>query len=119
MYSRFRLIIIKKDLDKKNAGVECQDGGRHEDENLMHWFRLLINWLDSESGAELYTLSEFHSKMAEGSDAYNIKKWFKRKLQEHYKEHIFFSTVEGQDDVVCFKNMANYVINHKWQSSKG
>ena len=24
----------------------------------------------------------------------------------------------GRDDVVCFKNMANCVINHKWQSSK-
>ncbi len=75
------------------------NGGRHQDENLMHWFSLLINyWLDSESAAELYTLSELHSKMAgfsEGSDVYSIK-WFKRKLQEHYKEHIFFATVEGR-----------------------
>ncbi len=73
----------------------------------MHWFRLLIQWLESESGAELYTLSELHSKMVEfskGSDVYSIKR-LKQKIQEHYKEYIFFATVEGRDNVVCFKNM--------------
>jgi len=28
------------------------------------------------------------------------------------------ATVEGQDNVVCIKNMAEYVINQKWQSSR-
>ena len=59
-FSRF---MLKKDLDKRNAGGKDQDGGRHQDENLMHWLGLLIGWLESESGAELYTLSELHSKM--------------------------------------------------------
>ncbi len=69
-YSRF---MLNKDLKRK----VYHDGGRHQDENLMHWFGLLIQWLESESGAELYTLSELHSKMVEfskGSDVYSIKR---------------------------------------------
>ena len=45
-------------------------------------------------------------------------KGLKQKLQEHYKEHIFFANVEGCENVVCFKNMAMYIINEKWQSSR-
>ena len=61
-FSRF---MLKKDLDKKRPGSKHQDGGRHQDEQMMHWFNLLIMWFESESGAELYTLSELHSKMAD------------------------------------------------------
>ena len=56
-------------------------------------------------------------EFSKGSDVYSIKR-LKQKIQEHYKEYIFFATVEGRDNVVCFKNMAEYVINQKWQSSK-
>lgn len=87
---------------------------------MLKWFKALIEWLESESGAELYTLTELHSKMVEfsdGGDVYTIKR-LKQKLQEHYKEHIFFANVEGRENVVCFKNMAMYIINEKWQSSR-
>ena len=44
---------------------------------MLQWFKLLILWLQSESGAELYTLTELHSKMIEfsdGSGVYTIKR---------------------------------------------
>ena len=97
-----------------------QHTGRPQDKGMLKWFKALIEWLESESGAELYTLTELHSKMVEfsdGGDVYTIKR-FKQKLQEHYKEHIFFANVEGRENVVCFKNMAMYIINEKWQSSR-
>ena len=99
-----------------------QHTGRPQDEGMLKWFKVLIEWLESESGAELYTLTELHSKMVEfadgdGDGVYTIKR-MKQKLQEHYKEHIFFANVEGRENVVCFKNMAKYIINEKWQSSK-
>jgi len=40
----------------------------------------------------------------------------KQKLQEHYQEHIFFANVQGRENVICFKNMAKFIINEKWQS---
>ncbi len=45
-------------------------------------------------------------------------KRLKQKLQEHYKECIFFADVEGRGNVVCFRNMAMYVINEKWYVPK-
>ena len=89
--------------------------GRHQDEEMLQWFKLLIPWLESESGAELYTLIELHSKMTEFSDGscvYTIKR-LKKKLQEHYQEHIFFANVEGHENVACFRNMAKFIINEK------
>ena len=60
---------------------------------MLKWFNILVEWLESESGAELYTITEqLHSKMIEfsdGADVYTIKR-LKQKLQELYQEHIFF-----------------------------
>ena len=56
---------------------------------------------------------ELHSKMVEfagESEVYSIKR-LKQKLQEHYKEHAFFSEMEGRSNVLCFKNMVEYIIN--------
>ncbi len=53
---------------------------------------LLIKWFEAEADAELYTLTELHSKMikhADESDVYS-KKRLKQKLQERYTNYIFF-----------------------------
>jgi len=87
---------------------------------MLNWFTVLIKWLESDSGAELYTLGELHSKMiefADGENVYTIKR-LKQKLQDYYSDHIFFANVEGRENVVCFRNMAKYIVNEKWQSSK-
>ena len=94
--------------------------GRPQDEVTLKWFKALVEWLESESGAELYTLTKLYSKMVEfsnGDDVYTIKR-LKQKLQEHYKEHIFFAKVKGRENIVCFKNMAKCIITEKWQSSR-
>ena len=54
---------------------------------------------------------------SDGSDVYTNKR-LKQKLQEHYQEHIFFANVEGRENVICFRNMAKFIINEKWQSSR-
>ena len=68
----------------------------------------------------MYTLAELHTKMTEfsgDSEVYTIKR-LKQKLQEHYKEFIFFAEVDGRSNIVCFRNMAKYIINDKWYSEK-
>ena len=44
------------------------------------------------------------------SEVYTVK-MLKQKLQEHYKDFIFFVEVEGHVNIVCFRNMAKYIIN--------
>ena len=83
-------------------------------------FDELCHWLELEGGTELYTLSELHDQLKElasGSKVYTIKR-LKQRLIDHYKDVIFFAEVGGRHNVVCFRNMANYIINEKWYTNR-
>ncbi len=87
---------------------------------MLYWFQKLCQWLESEADAELYTLMELHAKISafsDGAEVYTTKR-LKQKLHEHYKDHIFFAEIEGSSNVLCFRNMANYIVNERWQSEK-
>ena len=43
--------------------------------------------------------------------------WLK-KLQTKYKDHLYFSEINGKSKVVCFRHMANTIINEKWYQEK-
>ena len=78
----------------------------------------LCEWRESE--AELYTLSELHKKLKDlssGKEMYTVKR-LKQKLHEHYKEFIFFAKVQGRANVVCFRNMTDFLINETWQAQR-
>ena len=102
----------------KKATPETTVKARPEDQNMRQWFDALCIWLESEGDADLY--SELHGKMVEfsgGADVPTIKR-LKQKLEDRYKEFIFFAQIEGHSNVVCFHNMASYKINEKWCSEK-
>ena len=114
-FSRF---MLNKELGRTTATKTVQ--GRPKDQGMLQSFEKLCLWLDTEADAELYTLSELHTKMEEFSDqfgVYSIKR-LKQKLQEHYKEFLFFAEIQGRGNVVCFKNMASFIINEKWYLDK-
>ena len=116
----FTRFMLNKEYEQTSVGNDSKIQGRPEDQLMLQWFKMLCQWLESEAGAESYTLTELHDKMKEISDnseVYTIKR-LKQKLQEHYKEFIFFAEVEGRSNVVCFKDMAKYIINEKWHSEK-
>jgi len=52
-----------------------------------------------------------------GLDVYTPKR-LKQKLHEYYEDFIFFAEVEGCGNVLCFKDMASYIINDKWHSER-
>jgi len=110
--------MFNKQLEQACSDSKVQ--GRPEDQMMLQWFKMLCQWLESEVGAESYILTELHNKMKEISDnseVYTVKR-LKQKLQEHYKEFIFFAEVEGHGNVVCFKNMTQCIINENWYSEK-
>ena len=112
--------MLNKELEQASICNDSKIQGRPEDQMMLQWFKMLCQWLESEAGAESYTLTELHNKMkkiSDNSEVYTVKR-LKQKLQEHYKEFIFFAEVEGRGNVVCFKNMAKYIINEKWYSDK-
>ena len=47
-----------------------------------------------------------------------IKRFFLMKLKDRYSDHLCFAEINGRKNVLCFKNMANCIINGK-QYEKG
>ena len=39
------------------------------------------------------------------------EKAIKRKLQDRYGDHSFFAELPGKSNVICFRNMACYIID--------
>ena len=51
-------------------------------------------------------------RFSESREAYSIK-WLKKKLKDCYSDPLCFAEIKGRKNVLCFKNMANYIINEK------
>ena len=84
--------------------------GRPTDNLMTENFKKICNWSD----CDLYTLKEMHDKMIElGEDTpcYSIKS-LKRKLVEHYGDHIFFAELPGRPNLICFKDMAWFIMEN-------
>ena len=84
---------------------------------MQQWFQMMCIWLEVDADAELYTLQELHFKMSEMSgdeNVYSIER-FKRNLQEKYGNKLYFAERDGRSNVVCFCDMADYILNDLWQ----
>ena len=95
--------------------------GRPIDSEMSSGFEKLCTWLEERADCELYTLKELQAKMQKlnNSDAVYTVKRLKQRLMEHYKDDIYFAVLSGRVDVVCFKDMANYILyNLKKQGSQ-
>ena len=71
--------------------------------------------------SELLTLHDIAAKaeaLNGGDSEIYSEKWLKHKLIERYGEHIQFCQVMGKTNVVCWKEMAAYIVNEKWQESQ-
>ena len=56
-------------------------------------------------------------EFSESKETYSTK-WLKKKLQDRYCNHLYFAEVNGRKNVVCFKNMVNYIINEQWYEKR-
>ena len=94
--------------------------GRPQNDEMLVWFNSLCTWLESGSDTELYTIDELHAQMraiAGNGEVYGVKR-LKQRLQERYGDHVMFAEMQGRKNFLCFRNMANYIINDKWYSDR-
>ena len=84
------------------------------DKVLLESFENICEWLETEGDCDLHTLKELQQKMKDinGNDSY-LSVYLKKKLKERYNDHVYFSELSGQADVICFREMANYIIKQK------
>ena len=103
--------------------ADCTHGvaGARVCEDKSETFETMCSWVEL-CDDELYSLDELQQKLMEialgDEDRVYSKPQLKRKLEEKYGEHIFFSEVAGKRNVICFKNMASCVINEKWYGDR-
>lgn len=79
------------------------------------YFYAVCEWLESE--VEGYSLPGIHQKMVALSGAEEnvfCQKLLKPKFQKRYGDHIRFMESEGKANMVCFQNVADYLITDKW-----
>ena len=50
--------MLNKELEQATDGAS-KIQGRPEDQMMLHWFKMLCQWLVSEAGAESYTLTNY------------------------------------------------------------
>ena len=55
--------------------------------------------------------------MGENNNVYT-KWWLKTKLRVKYGMLDMFAEASGKSDVVCFKNMTEFIVNGKWFSER-
>ena len=104
---------------------ESNPVGRPFNVDSNNAFNKLCLWLQSEASTELQeqivtVLDELQEKMerfSESNEAYSTK-WLKKKLKDRYSDHLYFAEINGRKNVLCFKNMANYIINEKWYEKR-
>ena len=56
-------------------------------------------------------------RFSESNEAYSTKR-LKKKLKDGYSDHLYFAEINGRKNVLCFKNMANYIINENWYEKR-
>ena len=90
---------------------------RPECPKMQAVFNLTCDWLETE--IDLFSYENFPLKMEEvPSDETCSVKRIKQKLQKMYKENLFFAEVSGRKNVVCFRNMVNWITRDQWYDNK-
>ena len=88
--------------------------GKPMDKVFLESFENVCEWLESEGDCDLHTLKELQQKMKDvnGIGSYSSV-YPKKNLKERYNDHVYFSELSGYADVICFQEVANYIIKEK------
>ena len=104
--------------------------GKAMDKVLLKSFENVCEWFETEGDCDLHTLKELQQKMKDvnGKDSYPSA-YLKKKLKERYNDHVYFSELSGQADVVSEKwliilsnrrkrNKTKQKLTSLWQQQK-
>lgn len=99
---------------------KANQSGRKPDNILQNSFSKSCEWLEMET--DLVTVKDFQDKMVQLSENDNsyTTKHIKNLLKEKYGSYVFFSDASRETkNVICFQDMASYIINKRLNDKKG
>ena len=76
-------------------------------------FKKMCDWLEKDQSCDLHMLNNLLMMMEElGGENFSVngEKSLKFKLQNKYKEHIYFADFPGLPMVVRFRDMTSYIL---------
>jgi hypothetical protein len=105
---------------RQKPGSTTSGSASHATSEMYAVFETVCEWMEC-SDRELFTLNQLHDKMAEMAEnpdsVYGVH-YVKKLLMKRYGEHIWFASVCGKKDVICFKDMASHIINEEWYTQR-
>ena len=102
------------------ANVQSTSCGRPVDSMKSETFEKICGRLELND-CELLTLQDVSNKakvLLPDNDEVYSEKWLKQKLIQWYGDHIQFNEVRGRRNVICWKEMASYIVNEKWREEQ-
>ena len=86
---------------------------------MVENFEWVCQWFEKEMVP--VTTSELHAKMAELANSEEIYSMthLKRRLEERYRDDIIISQTEGKPNLVCFKDVARFIIEKSKTENEG
>ena len=109
----YHRICYQKFLSNEGESNPVDRSFNDDSNNAFH--KLCLR-LKSEAGTNLLTLDELQEQMEEFSESNEVysTNWLKKKLKDRYSNHLCFVESKSRKNILCFKNMANYIVNGKW-----
>ena len=107
--------LLRFNQNKASQKLGEPKSGRKPSEELMEYFSKACDWLETEMVP--HSIIEFREKMAEIAkvkDVYGVQ-YLKKLLTDRYKDHISFGCEPGRENVVYFKEMAEYLIHIRYK----
>ena len=99
--------------------LESKRRGRPTNGYILEIFNDACQWM--ETHCELITVLELRDemrRMADDPDSVWSVPYLKMQLQERYGDDIWFASVTGHKDVVCFRRVAARIVNKKWYDER-
>ena len=107
--------LLRFNQNKASEKIEEPKSGRKPSQDLMECFSKACDWLEGEMLP--HSVSEFREKIveyADGKDVYGVQ-YIKKLLSDRYQDHISFCCEPGRENILYFKQMADYLINTKYR----
>ena len=85
---------------------------------MMNHFYKAFEWIELDCNTLCTRIPQKVVEIAGTERVYDVR-YLKKMLKVHYQEHIFFTDEPDKDSIICFKNMADFIINQKYKEKKG
>ena len=116
--SRYHVNCYARFSSQRDAAkLENSQPGRKANTEMMGYFENTCDWLELETVLHSVEILQKMNQYANGKTVHGVQ-FIKKLLVNRYKQHISFCSEPGRENIVYFKEMADYLINKKYREKE-